>query len=49
MAKKGAQYKCEECGMIVTVSDPCSCVSCDLICCGAPMKPVKPKKKAKKS
>jgi len=49
VAKKGAQYKCEECGMIVTVADPCSCASCDLICCGVPMKEVKPKAKAKKA
>jgi len=59
MAKKGERYKCEECGMIVTIADPCGCTECDLICCGVPMKPEKtakakakpkpkPKTKAKK-
>ena len=50
MAKKGDKYKCEECGMVVVVDDACGCASCDLICCGTPMKPVKktvPKAKAK--
>lgn len=53
MAKKGEQYKCDECGLIVTVADPCGCSACDIVCCGEPMKPVKkaktaPKAKAKK-
>jgi hypothetical protein len=52
MAKKGERYKCEECGMIVTIADPCGCTECDLICCGVPMKPektakAKPKPKTK--
>ena len=50
MAKKGDKYKCEECGMVVVVDDACGCASCDLICCGTPMKPAKktvPKAKAK--
>jgi len=38
--KKGAKYKCEECGLIVVVDDVCGCSPCDLICCGAPMKEV---------
>ena len=41
MAKKGEKYKCEECGLVVMVADPCGCSPCDLICCGVPMKPVK--------
>jgi hypothetical protein len=52
MAKKGEKYKCDECGLVVVVSDPCGCSTCDLICCGVPMKPVKaktkPEAKAKK-
>ncbi len=46
MAKKGSKYECAECGIVVMVDDPCGCSSCDLICCGVPMKEVK--KKAKK-
>jgi hypothetical protein len=47
--KKGTQYKCGECGLIVAVTDPCECEPCDLICCGVPMKEVKTtEKKAKK-
>lgn len=45
MAKKGEKYKCEECGVVVTIDDECGCAACDLICCGAPMKPLKKKKK----
>jgi hypothetical protein len=39
--KKGEKYKCEECGLVVVVEDPCGCEPCDLICYGAPLKPVK--------
>jgi desulfoferrodoxin-like iron-binding protein len=49
MAKKGEQYKCDECGLIVEVADPCGCSACDIICCGAPMKPVKAAKTAPKA
>jgi hypothetical protein len=52
--KKGEKFKCEECGLIVLIEDPCGCEPCDLICCGEQMKPVKaakakpkPKGKAK--
>ncbi|MCW4008069.1 MAG: desulforedoxin [Candidatus Bathyarchaeota archaeon] len=49
MAKKGDKYKCEECGLIVLVEDPCGCEPLQILCCGAPMKPVKEaaKKQAK--
>ncbi|MCW4045460.1 MAG: hypothetical protein NWE94_08100 [Candidatus Bathyarchaeota archaeon] len=40
-SKKGEKYKCEECGIVVVVEDPCGCEACDLICCSVPMKPVK--------
>ncbi|MCX8153895.1 MAG: hypothetical protein N3E52_05635 [Candidatus Bathyarchaeota archaeon] len=46
MAKKGEKYKCEECGLIVLVEDPCGCETVGLLCCGAPMKPVKASAKA---
>ncbi|MGQ9583416.1 MAG: hypothetical protein ACUVV6_07895 [Thermoplasmatota archaeon] len=36
---KKPRMRCEECGLVVVVEDPCSCASCDLICCGRPMKP----------
>jgi len=47
MAKKGSKYKCEECGLVVVVDEACGCATCDLICCGVPMKEVKPKAKKK--
>jgi hypothetical protein len=50
VAKKGTKYKCEECGVVVVVDEPCGCAPCDLECCGEPMKEVKapePKKKSK--
>jgi hypothetical protein len=47
MARKGEKYKCEKCGVVVTVDENCDCVACDLVCCGVPMKP-KAKAKAKK-
>jgi hypothetical protein len=54
--KKGEKYECEDCGLVVLVEDPCGCESCELVCCGKPMKPAKeaktkkpkPKAKAKK-
>jgi len=45
VAKKGARYKCEECGLVVVIDEACGCSACDLICCGVPMKEVKPKAK----
>lgn len=45
MAKKGAKYKCEECGVVVMVYETCGCTPCDLVCCGVSMKEVKPKAK----
>ena len=39
--KKGEKYECGECGLVVLVEDPCGCESCELVCCGEPMKPVK--------
>lgn len=39
--KKGEKYTCEDCGLIVVVEDDCGCEECDIVCCGAPMKPVK--------
>lgn len=47
MAKKGEKYQCEECGLIVVVEDPCGCETVELMCCEAPMKPVKAVAKSK--
>jgi hypothetical protein len=40
--KKGEQYKCDECGLVVLIENPCECEeTCELVCCQQPMKPVK--------
>jgi len=46
-SKKGEKYKCEECGLVVVVEDPCGCEVVELMCCETPMKPVKKTVKAK--
>lgn len=46
--KKGAKYKCEECGVVVVVDEPCDCEPCDLVCCSVPMVQVADKAKTKK-
>ena len=45
--KKGDKYKCDECGLVLLVEDPCGCETTEIVCCGAPMKPVKGPQKAK--
>jgi hypothetical protein len=46
MAKKGTKYKCEECGLIMVVDEPCGCEpACVPVCCETPMKEVKVKPK----
>jgi hypothetical protein len=47
-SKKGEKYQCDECGLIVVIEDPCGCEVVELMCCEAPMKPVKKAAKAKK-
>ena len=47
MAKKGDKYKCAECGLIIVVEDLCCCDAVELLCCEAPIKPVKVAAKAK--
>jgi hypothetical protein len=39
--KKGEKYKCEDCGLVVLVEDPCGCEACEIVCCSEPMKPLK--------
>ena len=45
--QKGAKYKCEECGVVIVVDEPCGCEPCDLVCCEVPMVEVAPKTKTK--
>ncbi len=45
--KKGDKYKCEECGLVMVVEDPCGCEATEIVCCDQPMKPVKETTKAK--
>jgi len=48
--KKGEQYKCDECGLVVLIENPCECdEGCELVCCEQPMKPVKAPAKASAS
>jgi hypothetical protein len=43
---KGQQYECAVCGLTVNVDEDCGCVdTCDIICCGEPMKETKKKAK----
>ena len=45
---KGDAYACEVCGLVVSVDEDCGCVeTCDIICCGEPMKAKATKAKAK--
>lgn len=40
--KKGETYECEECGLVLTVENPCECGDeCQIMCCEKPMKQVK--------
>lgn len=48
MVAKGDRFKCEQCGVVVLVDDPCGCALCDLVCCGVAMKPMKAAKKKKR-
>jgi hypothetical protein len=36
-AKKGTQLKCDVCGMVLTVAEPCGCDTCDITCCDQSM------------
>ena len=45
---KGQSYECEVCGLAVTVDENCGCIeTCDILCCGQPMKEKKAKAKPK--
>ena len=36
--KKGSKLRCEDCGLVLVVNDPCCCgEACDVICCGEQM------------
>jgi hypothetical protein len=48
-AKTGDRYVCDECGMIISVDEPCGCDTCEIVCCDVPMaKAAGAAKKAKK-
>jgi len=49
LTKKGQKYKCDECGLIVVIEDPCGCETVELMCCQTPMKPEKTASKATKT
>lgn len=36
-AKTGDRYVCDECGMVVSVEEPCACDACGIACCDVPM------------
>lgn len=37
-AKKGSRYTCPECGMVLSVIEPCdTCEPREVSCCGEPM------------
>jgi len=36
-AKQGERYVCDECGMVVSVEEPCTCDACGIVCCDVPM------------
>ena len=36
-AKTGDRYVCDECGMVVSVEEPCTCDACGIVCCDLPM------------
>lgn len=37
-SRKGDQYGCKTCGLVLSVVDDCGCGTIDLICCDTPMK-----------
>jgi hypothetical protein len=46
--KKGQAYECQVCGLAISIDEDCGCVdTCDIICCGKPMKAKAVKKKAR--
>jgi hypothetical protein len=48
--KKGEEYKCDECGLVVLVENPCECGDdCVITCCEQPMKQVKASTKSTSS
>lgn len=44
--RKGDQYACGVCGLVVTVDNKCGCTgTCEIMCCDKPMVKVKKNKK----
>ena len=48
MKSKGEKYECEDCHLVVMVDEPCGCDTCELVCCGEPMKPIEPEESQRK-
>ncbi len=45
--KKGEEYTCEDCGLVVLVQNACECGDeCELMCCQKPMKQTKSAEKS---
>lgn len=38
--EKGEKYKCEACGMVISVEEPCECEVCNVTCCEKAMQKV---------
>lgn len=36
-AKTADRYVCDECGMVVSVEEACTCDDCGIVCCDVPM------------
>ena len=36
-AKTADRYVCDECGMVVSVEEACTCDDCGIVCCDIPM------------
>jgi predicted ATP-dependent serine protease len=36
-AKTADRYVCDECGLVVSVEEPCTCDDCGIVCCDVPM------------
>ncbi len=48
--KKGEEYRCEDCGLVVLVQNACECGDeCEIVCCQKPMKQTKATAKTAKN
>jgi hypothetical protein len=47
--KKGDRYKCDECGLVIFVEEPCGCETTEITCCGEPIKSLAAQKEKPKA